>query len=82
MAKKKINKRTKKKIRKFFGKHPVLSTVAVLLVVAITAACFLHYERYIHIAFLDPFLPQKQEAEIVYTDEDLQFHFIELGKKF
>ena len=79
MSKKKINKRTKKKIKKFFGKHPVLSTVAVLLVIAIAAACFLHYERYIHITFLDPFLPQKQETEIVYTDEDLQFHFIELG---
>lgn len=79
MAKKKITKKTKKKIKKFFGKHPVLSTVAVLLVVAIFSACFLHYERYIYLSFLDPFLPQKQVTETVYTDEDLQFHFIELG---
>ena len=77
----KINKRTKKKIVKGLKKHPFLSFVALLLVCAISVL-YLHWNRTITLSFLNGIIPQKQEQGTVLTDEELQFHFIELGNKY
>ena len=77
----KISKRKKKKIFKTLSKHPFLSFIAFLLVCAI-AVVYLHWNRTITLSFLSGFIPQKQEQPTVLTDEELQFHFIELGNKY
>ena len=81
MAKKKISKKTQKKIIKGMKKHPLLSFIALALV-AIIAVCYLHWNKTITVSFLNGIIPQKQEEEVVLTDEELQFHFIELGNKY
>ena len=78
MAKKKINKRTRKKIFKGVQKHPFLSFIAFVLVLAV-GLVYLHWSRTITLAFLNDIIPQKQEEPIdaIYTDDEIQFHFLE-----
>lgn len=78
---KRFSKRKQKKIIKNIKKHPFLSFIAFLLVCAI-AVVYLHWNRTITLSFLSGFIPQKQEQPTVLTDEELQFHFIELGNKY
>ncbi len=78
---KKIKKSTQKKIFKSVRKHPFLSFIAFLLVCAIVVVG-LHWNRTITLSFLNGVIPQKQEQTTVLTDEELQFHFIELGNKY
>lgn len=73
----KITKSQRKKIEKFAKKHPFLTFVSFLLVVAIVGL-YLHWNRTFTIPFLVGVVPQKTE-ETIYTDGELQFHFIELG---
>jgi competence protein ComEC len=77
----KMSKRTQKKIVKGLRKHPFLSFIALLLALAI-AVCFLHWNRTITVSFLNGIIPQKQEQAPVYTDDEIQFHFLELGNKY
>ena len=76
-----MSKRTQKKIVKGLRKHPFLSFIALLLALAI-AVCFLHWNRTITVSFLNGIIPQKQEQDPVYTDDEIQFHFLELGNKY
>lgn len=73
----KITKSQRKKIEKAVKKHPFLAFIALLLVVALTCV-YLHWDRWITIPFLVDIIPQRSE-EPIYTDGELQFHFIELG---
>ena len=73
----KITKSQRKKMEKFAKKHPFLTFVSFLLVVAIVGV-YLHWSRTFTIPFLVGVVPQKTE-ETIYTDGELQFHFIELG---
>ncbi|MBE5753538.1 MAG: hypothetical protein E7343_05715 [Clostridiales bacterium] len=78
---KRFSKRKQKKIIKNIKKHPFLSFIAFLLV-AIIAVCFLHWNRTITVSFLNGIIPQKQESTTIYTDDEIQFHFLELGNKY
>ena len=77
----KINKRTQKKIVKGIKKHPFLSFIALVVVVALVGV-YLHWNRTITVGFLQGFIPQKEEETPVYTDDELQIHFLTLGNKY
>ncbi len=77
----KINKKTQKKIAKGVKKHPFLAFVSLLLVVALVGV-YLHYNRAITIGFLQGIIPQKELETPVYTDDELQIHFLQLGNKY
>lgn len=77
MAKKKTKKQAENQVRKAAKKHPVLVTIAILLIVAIAGCCILHRKGVIHVPFLDKLIPQENNEDIL-TDE-LQIHFLELG---
>ena len=71
-------KSTRKKVKKYAKKYPVLAVIAVILIVAIVGCCVLHQKGIIRVAFLDKFFPPEEEQESIITD-DLQIHFLELG---
>ncbi len=53
MAKKKISKKTQKKVARTAKKYPFLIVVALILVVAIVGCYLLHQKGIIHLSFLD-----------------------------
>ena len=71
-------KSTRKKVKKYAKKYPVLAVIAVILIVAIVGCCVLHQKGIIHVAFLDKVFPPEEKQESIITD-DLQIHFLELG---
>ena len=75
---KKISKRTQKKIAKGIKKHPFLAFIALLLAVACVGV-YLHWNRTVTISFLQGIIPQKELETPVYTDDELQIHFLQLG---
>lgn len=97
MAKKKTKKQAENQVRKAAKKHPVLVTIAILLIVAIAGCCILHRKGVIHIPFLDKFIPQEinENTDVdatggEFTSEDIEtikngdlsIHFMVLGNKY
>ncbi len=98
MARKKMTKSQRRKVKKSVKKHPLLWTVLLLLIVAIAVCCFLHRKRIIHLPFLDKIIPQEQvedDTDVGATggafsaadiqeikDNDLSIHFMELGNEY
>ena len=91
MAKKKINKKTQKKVNKIAKKHPVLVFIVVLLLVVAIVGCYiLHSKGIINIPFLNTDESSESSSDTggsssggsSIVDEDLSIHFLELGNQY
>ena len=85
----------KKKTKKFAKKHPIITAIAIVIVIAIATCCVLHTQGVIRIPFLDSIFgkEEKEETESVggaFTAQDiaeikgsdLSIHFLMLGNKY
>ena len=93
--KRKVKTKTKAKAKKFARKHPIITVIVVLLVVAIATCCVLHTQGVIRIPFLDGIFnkEEREETESVggaFTAQDiteiktsdLSIHFLMLGNEY
>ena len=80
----------KKQMRSFAKKHPILTTIIIILVLAIVGCFVLHTQGIIHIPFLDSILKSEESVDTddssdshveIVTDE-LSVHFLELGNAY
>ena len=64
-----------------------IRVIAFIIAMAIAICFILHREGYIYIPILDQIVPQREvenpdEQNPVYTDDEIQFHFLTLGNKY
>lgn len=64
-----------------------IRVIAFIIAMAIAICFILHREGYIHIPILDQLVPQREvenpdNQNPVYTDDEIQFHFLTLGNKY
>lgn len=79
-------KRRKTKTKKFIRKHPVLTFIIILLVLAIVGTYVLHTKGIIHIPFLNENFSHSEESSsaqssTVIAEGEMEIHFLQLGNE-
>lgn len=77
-------KRRKTKTKKFIRKHPVLTFIIILLVLALVGTYVLHTKGIIHIPFLDENSSHNEDSSssqssAVIAEGEMEIHFLQLG---